>query len=112
MEPGLVVAPGRADPGPGQPWPPDALRQELGDTDGRGRRRKWRDRGVGAERRDRCVAPVPPGWTWPRWLAMNFEHAIEEVDDPVVGDPTAGIGRGLPSAGERQARLRDLDDER
>jgi hypothetical protein len=30
---------------------------------------------------------------------MNFEHAIEEVDDPVVGDPTAGIGRGLPSSG-------------
>src|SRR5206468_3423084 len=45
-------------------------------------------------------------------LAMNFEHAIDEVYDPVVRDPRACICRGLPSSGDAQARLRDLDDER
>src|SRR2546426_3668179 len=43
---------------------------------------------------------------------MNFEHAIDEVYDPVVRDPRACICRGLPSSGDAQARLRDLDDER
>src|SRR2546425_11139256 len=78
----------------------------------RSRRRKRRDGGVGAERLDRRVAPVPPGRTRSRRLAVDFEHAIDEADDPVVRDSRAGIGRGLPSTGEAQARLRDFDDER
>ena len=52
---------------------------------------------------DGRVAPARPGRTWSRRLAMNFEHAIDEVDDPVVRDPRAGIGGGLPAAGEAQA---------
>ena len=43
---------------------------------------------------------------------MNFEHAIDEVYDPVVRDPRARVGRGLPSSGEAQARPGDLDDKR
>src|SRR5256885_16957609 len=91
---------------------PISLRQEIGDGDARGRRRKRRDGGVGAERLDRRVAPVPPGRAWSRRLAMNLEHAIDEVDDPVVHDPRPCIGRSLPSSGQAQARLGDLDDER
>src|SRR5205807_10135602 len=88
------------------------LWQGIGGADGRGRRGEWGARRVGPERLDRRVAPVAPGRTWPRRLAMSFEHAVDEVDDPVVRDPRAGIGRGLPSSGEAQARLRDLDNQR
>src|SRR2546422_5469658 len=42
----------------------------------------------------------------------HFEHAIDEVDDPVVRDPGARIGHGLASPRHAQARQRDLDDQR
>src|SRR5437870_12648285 len=43
-----------------------SLRQEIGDGDARGRRRKRRDGGVGVARLDRGVAPVPTGGAWSR----------------------------------------------
>src|SRR5437899_4928942 len=36
---------------------------------------------------------MPPGRAWSRRLATNFEHAIVQVDDPVVRDPRALIRR-------------------
>src|SRR5256885_16313503 len=88
---------------------PISLRQEIGDADTRGRRRKRRDGGVGAERLARRVAPVPPGRTRSRRLAVDFEQALHEVDDPEVRQPRARIGRRPPSPRQAQARLRALD---
>src|SRR5437667_8264113 len=89
-----------------------ALRQEIGDSDGRRRRGERHDRGVGAQRFDRRVAPVPACRARARRLTMDLQYAVVEVENPVVPDSRAGICRGLPSAREGQARLRDLDDER
>src|SRR5207245_2370495 len=58
------------------------------------------------------VGPVALGRTWSHRLAMNLEHAIDQIDDPVVRDPCAGIGRRFPASRQAQAQLRDLDDER
>jgi hypothetical protein len=39
---------------------------------------------------------------------MDFQHAIAEVQNPVIRDSRAGVCRGFAAAGEGQARLRDL----
>jgi hypothetical protein len=33
-----------------------------------------------------------------RGLAMDLQHAVAEVDDPVVRNAVAGAGRGLAAA--------------
>ena len=42
---------------------------------------------------------------------MNLEHALHEIEDPVVGDSSARVEAGLLGPIQRQARVADLDDE-
>src|SRR5919201_288810 len=62
------------------------LRQQIGDADALGQGSKGRDRGIGIERFDRSVAPAPADRAVSRRLAVDFEDALHEVDDPVIGD--------------------------
>src|SRR3989442_12138311 len=57
-----------------------ALRQEIGDSDGRRRRGERRDRGGGAQRFDRRVTPVPACRARARRLTMDLQHAVVEVE--------------------------------
>ena len=79
-----------------------ASRERAGDGDARVRRSERRDRGVRAEGFDRRVAPVAAGPAGAHRLAVDFEHSVDQVDDPVVRYARARIGRGLPSPGESQ----------
>jgi hypothetical protein len=42
---------------------------------------------------------------------MNFDHAIEEIDDPIVRDSTPSVDGCFPPTRETQARVGDLDHE-
>src|SRR5262249_8457078 len=67
--------------------------------------------GVGADSRERLVAPPSTRRAWSRGLAMHFEYAVNEIDNPVVRDSGTRIRGGLASARDGEARQRDLDHE-
>jgi len=93
-------------PAPGQ------LRKQIGDANDRGRHSEWRHGAARVERLDGQITPAREGRPRSRRLPMDFEYAIDEVDDPVVRDPAAGVGCHLPPPCDPEARERDLDDER
>src|SRR2546426_6632352 len=79
------------------------------------------DAGSGrAERRDDRVAPeqtdrVVPGVAVRRWgahrLPVDFQHLVDQVDHPVVGDPCSRVQGALAQPVERERRVGDLDDQ-
>ena len=105
---GVASKAGRAGPTSGDP---DCARWR--------RRPDVRAKHVGGENcRGRAPAPGRGSCGWVasdavicRVLCRNCA-LLPPLDDPVVRNPCACIGRGLPSAGDAQACLRDLDDKR
>src|SRR5438874_212342 len=55
---------------------------------------------------------IPARGPGARGLTMHFEHAVDEVDDPVVGDSRARVRPRLASSRDAQSGLGDLDDQR
>jgi glycine/D-amino acid oxidase-like deaminating enzyme len=77
----------------------------------RGRQREQRDQSPGAEPLAGSVCP-PVGRARLRLgVAEHLQHAIDEIDDPVVADAAARVEARLLAAVERQAALRDLHDQ-
>src|SRR5438552_18794978 len=77
-----------------------ALRQEIGDSDGLSRRGERRDRGVGAQRFDRRVAPVPACRARARRLTMDLQHAVVEVER-AANDADIRLGLGPVNEDDR-----------
>src|SRR5262249_3513895 len=45
------------------------------------------------------------------WLAVHFDGALDEVDDPVIGNARLGIDAWLELAVLFQTGVRDFDDQ-
>jgi hypothetical protein len=43
---------------------------------------------------------------------MRSQAAIDEVEDPVLGDPRPRVGPRLPGAGDPEPGVGNFDDER
>lgn len=88
------------------------LTDQIRDVDPRCRRGERDDDAIGRHTLDRTVqTSARPDIRRPG-VAIDLQHPVDEVHDPVVRDTTAGVGRGFPAAVEADAAVRNLDDQR
>ena len=87
------------------------LRQQIG----HGHRdiwpREWRDGGAWAKSLDVEVTPAELCRSIQRGRAIDLEHRLHEVHDPVISDAGTRVQAALVAAVEGQARLGNLDQE-
>ena len=58
-----------------------------------------------------CVAPADLVRQVRDWFTVDFQHAVDEIDNPILGEAGAGVEMLLASTIVLKGRIADLDDE-
>src|SRR5206468_8991639 len=87
------------------------LGQEVADEDVGSRRGQELDGRLGAQDLPRSVAPAERCRRIAHGPSVDFQDAIDEIQDPVIVQTRTGVEAAFVLAIEGQARIRDFDDE-